>query len=306
MPSSPAPACFICNKPLVFYHAQQRSVCDRPQCQWNYARIPPHQLCVVCGRPLAMSEFAAKTCETAECRRFNFAEKLKREREERAILLEKARLLRDQQAAQARDLRDQQAGAAGVAKPEKYALVVIPSFTAPVTNLPARRRRAFRDHLKELIREASISRATRQAQPEKTSGAPNAMQTVIGQACATCKGSCCRNGGDKAYLGEATIRRFIEAHPELRPRDVLAEYLRRISNKTYQHSCIYHSTQGCGLTAEMRSDTCNFFFCEGLKEFQLDHRETTGPIRVFLASESDGVIHTTAFIEADDGNAPGA
>jgi len=297
---SPPGTCFICKKSLALHEAHKGNLCSDPQCRWDYARIPSHQVCKTCGRPLLPSEFAAQTCENARCRRVNFAQTLEREREERTLLLEQARLLHAELEAQARVLRDQQAEAAGVAEPHRYELVVIPAFTAPITTVPARRRRRLRNHLARLIRQAARNRVARPIPPPPTPS-PAPVQAVIGRACAQCQGHCCRNGGDEAYLISSIIQHYMDTHPEMRPHDVLAEYMRRVSNQSYQNSCIYHGTNGCGLTAEMRSDTCNLFFCEGLYGFQLSHDDGTDPVRVFLASERDGAFHATAFVDTSDG-----
>jgi hypothetical protein len=287
--------CFICNKPLTSLPEQRNNLCDHPQCRWNYARIPSHQICAVCGRPLSVRALAAKACETAECRRFLLAEIRRREREERAILLEQARQLRDELFEQVRAARDQRAEADRIGKPDTYSLVVIPSFSAAVTDVPAIRRNALRDHLTQWIAEAIADRSEL-SPPAPPASSAGAKQAVIGRACAQCRGNCCRNGSDHAYLSAGTVRRFIAAHPDLGPDDVLAAYLDRVSEKTHEHSCIYHGAKGCGLSAEMRSDTCNQYFCEGLKEF-MQNVPDANRLRVFLTSAIDGVIQETTFLE---------
>jgi hypothetical protein len=184
-----------------------------------------------------------------------------------------------------------------------YPLVVIPSFAAPVTNLPERRRRALRDHVTRLISQATVGRGLPTRGGNDPAGTPEpapapspAAQAVLGRACAQCQGSCCSAGGDHAYLSAATIRRYLDAHPGLRPRDVLAAYLACVGNKTHQGSCIFHRPGGCTLPGEMRSDTCNQHFCGGLTAFQHDLLEG-GPIRGFFASTRDDAICSAAFID---------
>jgi hypothetical protein len=204
---------------------------------------------------------------------------------------------------QARQLRDQGAEATGIKEPGTYPLAVIPSFAAPVTNLPEHRRRALRDHVTRLISQATAGwsppsggEKVREATTEPAAELAPAAQAVLGQACARCRGGCCCGGGDQAYLTVATIRRYLEAHPDQRPRDVLAAYLARVGHKTYQGSCIFHRPDGCSLPREMRSDTCNQHFCGGLKEFQRE-LPGTGPVRGFFASTRGGTILSAAFID---------
>src|SRR5262249_35303122 len=105
--------------------------------------------------------------------------------------------------------------------------------------------------------------------------------------------------GNQAYLTVATLRRYLDAHPDQRPRDVLAAYLARVGPKTYKDSCIFHRPDGCSLPREMRSDTCNQHFCGGLKEFQ-HNLPDTGPVRGFFASTDDGTIQAAAFIDESE------
>ena len=85
--------------------------------------------------------------------------------------------------------------------------------------------------------------------------------SILDQACARCRGHCCRNGGEEAYLTEDTIRRYLHEHPGTRPLDLLEAYLARVGHETFEGSCIFHGPTGCTLSREMRSDTCNGYFC---------------------------------------------
>src|SRR5436190_577126 len=80
---------------------------------------------------------------------------------------------------------------------------VIPSYTAAVTNLPDGRRRAFRDELTRLISRATAGRDD-PAVPAEPDVLPPGAAAVLGRACALCHGDCCKQGGDHAYLTEAT------------------------------------------------------------------------------------------------------
>jgi len=249
----------------------------------------PHQICTICGRPLSARELASGVCADPECQRA-----IVRRRE-----LQKVEALR----AEVRKLRDQGAAAVGIREPESYPLTLIPSFTAPATNLPERRRRALRDHITLLISRATMGQGSSGQGAIGTAGAATVMapgaQAVLGRACGQCHGNCCKRGGDHAYLKVATIRRYLETHPSLRPRDVLAAYLACVGNKTYKGSCVYHRSDGCALPREMRSDICNQFFCDELKEFQHDI-SGTGPVRGFFASTCSGTIRNAAFINENE------
>jgi len=84
--------------------------------------------------------------------------------------------------------------------------------------------------------------------------------------CEKCKGACCLNGGDTAFLQTETIKRYMTKNSWLTPEQVLQNYKETIAEQTCVMSCINHTEKGCGLPQEMRSDMCNNFYCSTLKE----------------------------------------
>ena len=114
---------------------------------------------------------------------------------------------------------------------------------------------------------------------------------------AACARKCCGHGGNAAYLWALTIRRYRTAYPEKSGEEVVADYLEKLASPTVEGSCIYHQSTGCGLPREMRSETCNRHFCQGLKDFRA-RAMGTEEIRGFFVSIRDGgVIGPAAFID---------
>jgi hypothetical protein len=68
----------------------------------------------------------------------------------------------------------------------------------------------------------------------------------------------------------------------LRPRDVLAAYLDRLVHRTETHSCVNHGANGCSLPREMRSDTCNDFYCGTLSAWIAKAEAEPGPERALV------------------------
>jgi hypothetical protein len=246
----------------------------------------------MCGKHLSLRERALKVCSSATCRI--------------EYLHEEGRRLRLRLRAQAEALRAQGGAALGVERPASYPLAVIPSLTAPLVNLAERRRRAFRDRLMELIAEASKHRNT-PTQPTPLSQAicktdappPAEVHALLGAACATCRGHCCATGGVHAYLSVDTIRRFMDANPHLRPRDVLEAYLSRLPNKSLEGSCVYHTNEGCALPREMRSDISLHYFCEPLWELQRTLAEAEER-KSFVAAADDHDVVRAAFVGVNE------
>jgi hypothetical protein len=237
---------------------------------------------------LAGAEAAAGTCAAPECqyelvRKHNqAAEQRRREDDER-------------RAALAENVRPIAAAALGITNAGRYPLVVIPRAEPRLVPLAAERRVALTLHLTRIIAEAvgTESDAPPDAMPPE---APPELGAVLGQACGLCEGYCCGLGQNSAYLSVPTLRRYLAAHPNKSAGDLLAEYLSRLSDESVEGSCIYHQATGCGLSREMRSETCNRHFCQGLKEFRRVHG-TERPVRGFFVTVRDGVVGQAAFID---------
>ena len=90
---------------------------------------------------------------------------------------------------------------------------------------------------------------------------------VARTACSLCKGWCCRNGEDHAFLDEGTMARVRRARLELDVRAVLRLYVDRVPEFGNTDSCIFHGKQGCTLDRSLRSDVCNSYFCGGLLDY---------------------------------------
>ena len=85
-------------------------------------------------------------------------------------------------------------------------------------------------------------------------------------ACAACRGHCCRNGGNTAYLDEAELARVRRSLPNLTRDELVAAYVAAVPLEAYAGSCIFHAAHGCNLPREMRSQVCLTYFCWPLKD----------------------------------------
>ncbi len=146
--------------------------------------------------------------------------------------------------------------------------LVVPGYTGTLAPVPAARRRALRAHLRTIIAEA-MNRGTKP--PPDKPRLPGDVDRVVQDACAVCRGHCCRNGGTDAYLDDATIARVMSAQPGIAPARLLRAYLGCVARETYAGSCIFHGARGCGLDRALRSKLCNDFYCNDLVLFIRAH-----------------------------------
>lgn len=296
--SATAPTCLMCDAPLSASLARSGKRCCPGECEWRYALLRRQdKVCAVCGRPLAEQELSARVCAAPECRRIGLADFARRVYERNQA---RSQALIRQEIERATRLRDRVMSAFPLREPASFPLTVIPAFAAKPVNLPERRRRNFRDHLMTLIAQATAAPASPPI-PDRAEGqtaaaeAPPAARAVMGMACACCKGACCKDGADHAYLTVDTIRRYRSAHPEQRPRDTLAAYLDRVGHRTCEGSCIFHRSDGCALSRDMRADLCNRHYCKALLEFQRT-LPAEGPIRAFFVAADFGVVRAAALV----------
>jgi hypothetical protein len=129
-------------------------------------------------------------------------------------------------------------------------------------------------------------------------GAP--PSAAIAAACATCRGYCCRRGGDSAYIDAGTVRRVRSQRPDLSPGEVVALYAEAVPQRSTERSCIFHGEHGCALARELRSDTCNDYFCQPMREWIATPAATAAPLTAVIIVHEDRVIRST-LIDRQDG-----
>jgi hypothetical protein len=280
--------CVLCAAPLLPHEWAKAPHCTRPACAGSYARIPARHKCSACGKPLIGGDITAGYCASAECRRAvvtAHCQKALRERDE-----DKAR-----RTALAETLRPAAAAALGIDEPYRYPLAVIPGIVPRMVELPDERREALKRHLQAGL--AGLEGPPVEFETDTPPVAiPDRLAAVLGLACGLCQGKCCGRGGNAAYLWAPTLRRYRATHPEKSADDVVADYLAKLAGPTVEGSCIYHQATGCGLTREMRSETCNRHFCQGLKDFRAAVAGAD-EVRGFFVSIGEAGLGPAAFID---------
>jgi hypothetical protein len=142
--------------------------------------------------------------------------------------------------------------------------VMVPRNDRALASISQDRVRRLRKHLVRLLRTMKdVQRSASSTRPEPPGFAARVAQT----ACSLCKGFCCGNGADDAFLDEATLQRARHGNPTLNARELLRLYVERVPTVGYDGSCIFHGKQGCTLDRSLRSDVCNAYFCGGLHAY---------------------------------------
>jgi hypothetical protein len=149
------------------------------------------------------------------------------------------------------------------AEDDSQPIMVPRNDKALVAMVPERVRR-LREHLIEALREMRAAKPwARSASPTLQEPTPFVAR-VAETACSLCKGWCCRNGDDDAFLDDETLARVRLARPDMTERALLQLYLDHVPAVAYRDSCIFHGKRGCTLDRSLRAGVCNSYYCGGL------------------------------------------
>lgn len=227
-----------------------------------------------------------ETCDDPRCRnlRAGWIDGRKRESERRVAI---DRVAQDHE----RELRETH----GPAVPPKLIHARLPANEQTTAPLPEERRAAFAVNVGAAL-DRALDDPDRPA-PESPES-PAGRSTLIGSACAACRGSCCRHGAEHAYLYPDHFRRYLRNHPGTDPKELLAAYLSRLPAEAYHDSCVYHTAAGCALPREMRSNLCNTFLCGGLADLLEAQDREPAPVPVLalcLKDHAADLVRSTVF-----------
>jgi len=167
-------------------------------------------------------------------------------------------------------------------------LLTIPSGLSRLVATSKKRIKNYTEHLNSIISQAiDLSESsevifgqrhdahiTSLAVEKKLTENPK-INTINDKLCSMCKGGCCTAGRNKAYLTVDIIRRFMDINSGLSSKDILDLYVSNIRSITVDGACINQTKIGCALPREMRSNTCNGYYCDSLKSYQ---KELAGKI----------------------------
>ena len=218
----------------------------------------------------------SEVCERPACRQRDDESRLRTERE----------LMRER-------LRQQLAPGLGDTRAASARVLWIVPHAAHLVELDGDLREQHRQHLLQLATEgATVAAAAPASQAGPLAPAEDAL-------CGWCSGRCCRFGrGGRAYLQAGHLRRWQADHAGSSLQDAVDAYLERLPARHVEDSCVYHAEFGCTLDRNMRSEICNRFACDGLRELQARPADEIAADSLFVMGERAQVMHTRLFSPA--------
>lgn len=258
-------------------------------------------LCPVCCKKLSIHEQAiGKTCAEKRCKDRFLRDRLQQERDAYRQLEEAAL----QHLAQA--VASESFATDSVCENDETRMPVgiMPSNDRKLLPMHEKRVRRFRDRLMRIISQAAVivyggeKSLCSESDPAAADESRSSYRAIVGGSCGTCRGQCCFQGTDHAFIQVRTIVDHMRRHPDQRPSDVLQTYMAHLGGKTYDQSCVFHGEGGCRLPREMRSHICNEYHCKGLNDliYQLPDSASR---RAFVVATSGQKIVRSAFIDQE-------
>ncbi len=249
--------------------------------------IAGNRQCAVCAAPLSVHEAVrGVTCDRPACRYTQLRRDVDRQAKARAAVDAKAWQWLTELAPQCAD-------------ESTTVVAVVPSNDRRLVPLSAERRSLFEQRLSDLV-DAAFEQLTDADPPDPAPALrePEAVTATLLQACATCRGQCCWQGGDHAFLQPETIGRVLSDRAPGDREAVVGAYLDCLGDRVVEDSCVYHGPGGCRLERDMRSDLCNAFRCHGLNALAhgLDGRPGTA---AFVVAEADGELRRARVVAGD-------
>lgn len=288
-------ACVICGAPLAAWRPLGGVLCRSPICAATHRALAPAARCAQCTRPLAAVQRARGHCDSQACHA-----EMQRERrvaaDARAAALLATLEARREWAAVRRGITPE--------AQSTYPVALLPRNTDRVSRLSQQRRA---DH-EALLRE-SLAAARRRLAASKRPNvvelpakdiAPTAAERAEAQlllaGCAACRGRCCRQGGNHAFISDDTMLAQLQRDPTADDDTIVTRYLQHLGERTMTHGCVYQGARGCTLAPELRADICHRFLCTGL--LMLHGQFADGqPVRAYLIHRRGEELSGDRFVE---------
>ena len=240
---------------------------------------------MICGAPLDIHQAArSKLCQSPSCIREHAAAAARR-------INQRHRRNRDQAVGSANATVRALMESGKLARRAQAHVAPVPSFNRQLRPPDPNRLDQYAAHLDDLLTQwvAEQERGQHNTIPITTSESGTRRADLYAQACATCRGNCCRDGNTHGHQTLDTIRRWFALNPDSDPDDCRQDYLSRLGGYSYDNSCVFHGAEGCFLPARMRSDTCNNRTCWEMRELQKQNCKQPVPVTIIIAAEADGV-----------------
>lgn len=181
-------------------------------------------------------------------------------------------------------------------------VALLPANTRQLTDLSEQRKQAFLQHLSLIYQDIQENKPKANKVYNELIHPPLEKDEgqLLGNACATCMGYCCRLGQTHAFVDYPSLKHMLDAQPdELSEQTLIDLYSDYLPFKSYQDACVFQGSQGCVLPRELRSFTCNNYLCTDLLSYRKNIKQAGSSVTFAAAVEKDKIMFSSVY---DDKN----
>tara|TARA_R110002153_G_scaffold124543_3_gene270938 strand:+ start:42189 stop:43013 length:825 start_codon:yes stop_codon:yes gene_type:complete len=181
-------------------------------------------------------------------------------------------------------------------------VALLPANTKQLTNLSQKRQLEFLRHLGLIYKdvEANNPTANRVYLEHLNPPLQDDEAQLLGNACATCMGSCCKHGQTHAFVDYPSLKHLLASQlTDLSEQELLDLYSDYFPKQSYQYSCVFHGEKGCTLPRELRSFTCNNFLCDGVLKYRNEVKYANSSLTFAAAVDNDKIMFTSIYNNAN-------
>ena len=177
-------------------------------------------------------------------------------------------------------------------------VALLPANTYQLTDLAEERKLEFLDHVRMIYDDVENNNPT--AHKVNSDQLYPALQEdeaqLLGNACATCMGYCCKHGKTHAFVDYPSLKHLLASQPtELSEPALLDLYSHYFHKQSYHDSCVFQGNKGCTLPRELRSFTCNNFLCDQLINYRYETMKSDSTLTFAAAVDKDTIMFTSVY-----------
>lgn len=177
-------------------------------------------------------------------------------------------------------------------------IALLPANTNQLTDLSQERKNEFLHHVSMIYKDvaANNSTANKVYSEQLYPPLPEDEANILGKACATCMGSCCKHGQTHAFVDYPSLQHLLASQAtELSEQELLDLYSDYFPAQSYQYSCVFQGDQGCTLPRELRSFTCNNFLCDSVINYRHEISQADSTLTFAAAVDNNTIMFTSVY-----------
>lgn len=185
-----------------------------------------------------------------------------------------------------------------ILKKRSPVIALLPANTNQLTDLSEERKLEFLHHVSAIFNDVEKNNPSgnRIYSEQLLPPLPEAEAQLLGNACATCMGSCCKHGQTHAFVDFPSLQHLLASQStKLSEQELIDLYSDYFPEQSYQYSCVFQGNEGCSLPRELRSFTCNNFLCDKLINYRYALMQSDTTLTFAAGIDKDEIMFTSVY-----------